>query len=838
MVADRYVVVASLGAGGMGEVLRARDPRLDREVALKVLPAQRIGDAVATARLLREARAAAALEHPNIVPVYDVGPTGDGGAYLAMQLVAGESLRDRLRAQGSLPLRDVRKIVGEVGAALAFAHDAGVVHRDVKPDNVMLREGDGAAVVLDFGLAKRVEKGDAATLTAEGAMVGTPAYLAPEQARGAPVDARADQFALGVMTYELLAGSLPFGGESVLAIVASLLKDEAPSLEGRGLPGGVVAAVARALSKAPEDRFEDVRGFVAALGAGDDDAALAATVEAPAAPAPAPRAPRAIPVPALAAAGVVAVALAGAFVWLREPGAAPGPTPDAGAPAPVTMLTAPPPRGCSAAALPIYDEAIRVLHGGNWSAGCDLVREAAAADPRCAAAQLRRLQCGYTVGDDAESRAAFQRANLYADDLSEPQRALLDAFEPLIAQSPPDRAEFLRRQARFPERFPDDAEMLHYAALMSSASDEARLRWGARATEIDPDYADAHQAQARLLIAHGREDEALARLRTCRERAPGATDCLGDEINLLRRRGQCEEALAGIPTFRARSGDVSWGSGMEASLRASLGQPDDAILPLAARARPDVGALLRAQLAAFRGRLDEVIAVVEGAGPPPSELTLVHRILETLAAEARLERGEADAAAALAQAAAAARERALASVRVVPEDIYWDLRMIEIAAPITPEARIVALRGRVRAAIERLERAGPLERWALEEASGVRDAADAERALRAIETPPETGSVPTLVFTARALALAGRHADAIARYRRVVRGCEQLAFPFLTMRAHVELGDALEASGDHAGACAAWRVVDARWGDTAPRSVTVRAAAERLSTCGATAAPP
>jgi tRNA A-37 threonylcarbamoyl transferase component Bud32 len=272
-IADRYVIEERLGEGGMGVVFRARDERLGRAVAVKVLLASSVGDAAARARLVREARAAAGLEHPGIVHVYDVGETADGGAFLVMELVRGKSLRDRI-AEGGLTVAEASRVVLDVARALSFAHTAGFVHRDVKPDNVMVRD-DGRAVILDFGLAKSftasalaqtIDAG-ALTLTAKGAMVGTPAYLAPEQAQGEAADARVDQFALAVMAYEVFTGRLPWQGQTAAAVVASLMRDDPEPVQSSrpDLPPELDAVLRRALQKRPEGRFADVEAFAARL---------------------------------------------------------------------------------------------------------------------------------------------------------------------------------------------------------------------------------------------------------------------------------------------------------------------------------------------------------------------------------------------------------------------------------------------------------------------------------------------------------------------------------------------------------------------------------------------
>ena len=264
---DRYVIEGVLGRGGMGEVYDALDTRLGRRVALKLISAG--GDGQANARMLREARAAASFEHPNAVTVFDVGEA-DGETYLAMELVRGKPMRAYV-GDPAVPVGRRLRWLCDAARALGAAHRQGIVHRDVKPDNVMIRE-DGAVKVLDFGIARRhstidpsaptaVDAPPLRTLTADGVVVGTPLYSAPEQLRSEHLDGRADQFAWAVMAYELLSGAPPWRTDADgVALLAQILSSEPPPLAGKApdLPAAVAAAVHRALSKKPDDRFTDI----------------------------------------------------------------------------------------------------------------------------------------------------------------------------------------------------------------------------------------------------------------------------------------------------------------------------------------------------------------------------------------------------------------------------------------------------------------------------------------------------------------------------------------------------------------------------------------------------
>ena len=275
-----YEVVARLGAGGMGEVWRARDPRLEREVALKVLPAVAVADQTARLRLEREARMAAKLNHPGICTIHEVGEA-EGQAYIAMELVAGQSLADRLAA-GRLPMEQAIRLGQQMADALSHAHEHGVVHRDFKAANVVVTP-EGRAKVLDFGLAKplRGEDLEAATtltqasLTEAGAIIGTLAYMAPEQLRGKPADARSDVWALGVVLYEMAAGKRPFAGETGFEVSSAIL-NQPPRALPAGVPPAVAAIIERCLAKEPSQRYQragEVRSALEAMLTGSAPAA-------------------------------------------------------------------------------------------------------------------------------------------------------------------------------------------------------------------------------------------------------------------------------------------------------------------------------------------------------------------------------------------------------------------------------------------------------------------------------------------------------------------------------------------------------------------------------------
>src|SRR5688572_3379968 len=263
-----YEIGSAIGAGGMGEVYRARDTRLDRDVAIKILPEPFASDPERVARFEREAKTLAALSHPNIAIVHGVEDV-NGSRALVMELVHGPTLADRIAA-GRIGLDDAVDIARQVAAALEAAHSQGIVHRDLKPANVKIRD-EGTVKVLDFGLAKALSpaaaSGSGLTMsptlslqaTNAGVILGTAAYMAPEQARGRAVDTRADIWAFGVVLFEMLAGQRPFDGESISDTLASILKSEPQwSALPSDVPPSVVRVLRRCLQKDPQKRLQHI----------------------------------------------------------------------------------------------------------------------------------------------------------------------------------------------------------------------------------------------------------------------------------------------------------------------------------------------------------------------------------------------------------------------------------------------------------------------------------------------------------------------------------------------------------------------------------------------------
>jgi eukaryotic-like serine/threonine-protein kinase len=284
IIEGKYRLERLLGKGGMGTVFLAHDLTLEREVAIKVLPPDVSQDEQVVRRFQQEAKTAAKLDHPNIIPIYRVESEG-GLNYFVMKYISGTSLEDLLEKKEPLPVSEVQRILWEAACALGHAHQRGVVHRDVKPANIMF-DHDGRVMLTDFGISKALQA--ATGFTATGMIIGTPHYMAPEQGKGAPVDGRADQYSLGIVGYRMITAELPFSGDSVHTIIYKHIYEEPPlaSVKRPDLPGTLTVAISRALSKDPDQRFPTMEEFATAVW---PEQPVATPVKGRSAPRPRPR---------------------------------------------------------------------------------------------------------------------------------------------------------------------------------------------------------------------------------------------------------------------------------------------------------------------------------------------------------------------------------------------------------------------------------------------------------------------------------------------------------------------------------------------------------------------
>jgi serine/threonine protein kinase len=322
LIAGRYELEKLVGSGGMSNVFRAHDRLLERDVAIKILHEQYTRDDDYVERFRREARAVARLAHPNIVTVIDRGEQ-EGRQFIVFEYVEGQNLKELTR-DGPLEVRQAIDLTLQVARALSFAHDRGLVHRDVKPQNVLLNE-DGQAKVTDFGIARSL---DVQGVTQTGTVLGTSDYIAPEQARGQRVDPKTDIYSLGAVLYELLVGEVPFSGDNFVAVAMRHVNEPVPSvLEHRpDCPARLDLAIQRAMAKDPDDRFEsmdelcdELEACLAELdGRGDEGATMIVPPVRPPRKARAPRRPRRFPVTPMLIVLAGALVAAGAYLLLRD----------------------------------------------------------------------------------------------------------------------------------------------------------------------------------------------------------------------------------------------------------------------------------------------------------------------------------------------------------------------------------------------------------------------------------------------------------------------------------------------------------------------------------------
>jgi serine/threonine-protein kinase len=602
-----YTVEKLLGSGGMGEVYLALDERLHRKVALKIM-ARSEGEEQSkesAARLLREARAAASLTHPNVVAVFDVGESG-GRVFLAMEYVVGKTLRELLVERDIGWQRKLRWLV-DAARALGAAHRSGLVHRDIKPENVMVRD-DGLVKVLDFGIARRtgasgvdptakteVAPVDIGTLTGKGLVVGTPMYMAPEQLKGGVPDPRTDQFAWGVMAFEVLAGERPWPTKSdLLAAVATILTEPPDTLRKRApeVPPAIESAIARTLSRDPEQRFADMDEVADALEplairlssaehmaltqrSRDSKPALAtlesATDGGDTAPSrisgdlPAERESGGAPITRQAMVTAkspqhpnqpvqppprqkrrwhfllgVGVALAGVAVWykLRKPPVTVVPPPPPSASSSTTLVPAPPP--VAPEALAAYQEGMQLWRDGSPSRARTRLEHATDIDSGYASAHL--LLALILVHSDASvARARFQDAFSHRAKLSPSEAVLLDAVEPLFRASA-DANEAETRLASFVGDKGKDVIglfMLGFVRESRSEFEKAKEAFE-RAIAADAGFIPAWKAKGDVERLMGNADAALALYDQCLKKSPAAAICLEQRLLVRRDRGDCE----------------------------------------------------------------------------------------------------------------------------------------------------------------------------------------------------------------------------------------------------------------------------------------------------------
>jgi serine/threonine-protein kinase len=838
----RFVLLEELGRGGMGVVYRAHDESLGRDIALKVLPANKERDANRRARFLREARSAGSVIHSNVVVVHEVGED-DGSPFIAMELVPGKSLRDVL-AGGSMAPDEVVRLARGIAKGLAAAHARGVIHRDLKPENVIVND-EGVPKILDFGLAKLREHDDApretstqnepapALTTEEGHVLGTPSYMSPEQAAGRAADARTDLFSLGVVLYEALSGARPFLGDSSHEIVAAVLRDDPPPLrEARpDVPARLAAIVMRCLEKSPADRFASADELLAALdGIESTNAGVAATAVPPA------KRRWMLGAGALVAVGVASTALA-----LSRMNAAPSAS--SPATAPLKMTDAPMPNSQNAAALAAYRAGLQDLHDGSIWTGRQLMARAIALDPSFAAAYVR--DCTFRITSDFTPRpcvVARQQRSL----LSERDRAIVDLVEPLITSDTPDFVAAAARGASIAERYPQDAEIALYAAMLYlTAGNMTELRrWCDRALALDPSFAPVLWARERAC-----EDEAcsIREMETCLRVSPGAATCSRTLGLTKAKSGACDEydaisrnTLAMEPEgigARVQRIDALVSSGRPRfettplfdaikKLSGGLEEPQRDITPPAVAAHYGAFAEAKEKLAALsRRRYGLEVLLAEETRDRQASLEAAQALIAQHAS-ANGELGwdpEGDGLALL----VARRAGAISQAELDAKRKAWVEQMTGGTTDVQPKWGALALRA--------ASASSPEEARAVLESIGC--AGDARGC-----APPyvvRLFSIKVDAIVGHAALLAGHVDEALPLLERTAKTCTVTLLNegpgvFTRVHARFELAEALAKKGDVAGACEWYAKVVDQWGAAKPPSVTAENARARMKAlaCG------
>ncbi len=829
----QFRIDAKLGAGGMGVVYRATDTKLRREVAIKVLPESLAGDDERRSRLLREARSAAAITHPNLAAIHDVGEA-DGRVFIVMELVEGESLRARLAAAGRLGVSEAIRVAREMLRGLAGAHEKGVIHRDLKPENVMLAK-DGTVKILDFGLAKVREVESALALqdtaTDEGRVMGTPAYMSPEQAAGKSIDARSDLFSLGVVLYEMASGERPFGGATTAEILAAVLRDEPRRLDG--LDEALERVILRCLRKAPDERFASADEMLAAL----DTIGTAR---------PAGRRWLGI----VATSGVAAALAIALGLRATVPTHATTPVPSVTVNV-TTLVNLPPPPTSVPEAASEYAAGLEMMHDDNFGMANQHFIRASELDPGLAAAYMRTAMTGLALLSPEAKRAAYAKAAGLRKQLTERDRDLLEAMEPVLQFTQPDGGEALRRLDALTRRYPSDAEIFMWIGIMNYAT-PASLAPSTRATELDPRDAQSWETRGMALLSMGRTEEARAAFERGVATSVGASDpylwlgfadwvdgrCADFERN-IRRAADRAPWYAGYWLLWAKVGNSRSPQVIREAATQAIGTTPEPRRAIAA-------AELESQLAMLDGDFERAADLMEkeaatlAADPLARTEQQPHYALAMRQVGARLETGDLAGA------------RAAASAYVEQADSWTAESSLTHGVDLWPylyrlgrggsggleaeRAKWIATRGEMGAV------RGVLWIYAYAAPALTRDEADA--ALRALpEYVPLSPVVVGMGFPSndvgipdgevgRVYLLANRVDEALPFLRHAVAECGVFHSPFAHVHAALDLGRALEAKSDTPGACDAYARVLARFGNAKPRSVSADTARARRKALG------
>jgi serine/threonine-protein kinase len=903
----RYVIEALLGEGGMGQVYRARDTNLHRKVALKVLLVPRDNDkqwVEAKARMLREARAAAALEHPNAVGIYDLGEIEDT-PYIAMELVLGKNLHAYVGEQ-NVPWETRLRWLVDAASALAAAHEAGIVHRDVKPENVMVRE-DGRIKVLDFGIARRAtgsastsDEAEAATakdpgigggtLTGKGVIIGTLRYMPPEQLAGKPLDGRADQFAWGVMAYELFAGDTPWPAHNdVIATVTALVTTEAPPLAPRApfLPAEVASAIERTLAKSPDARFASMAELIAAIEPFAAPPVQHASVPPRRISVPVPvstretvdpnaataafgattgtekglavdrkstekQAPRSMTRAALGIGVVAAVALTGYAVVHHGSNDAVGTTSAASAVAsaakPLALTDLPVPASKNEAAITDYREAVQAQHDANWDAAEKNFNEAIAGDPSMGAAHLR-LALLLVFSSPTEARAHFSKATELRASMSPYDLALYDGITPLFALDPPDWAAAEHDLDVATTKAPNDAELyaqLGWVRTVAGKWEEAHVAL-AKALAIDPKYGAAQRAQTLAFQLAGDIDGVLRSAAECLKATPNAAACVHERLIAHSLANKCTDYEADGKRLVAINPSSYEGYQVAAQAQLALGRsPDGAWESLRVGWKNASGdrALqehydrsMMTALLADRAALDKELDAFFDAVKDSSE-RYWHTQPAWLRVSELMELGQDDKAAQAADEYLRKKDAWSADPGVDMWTIALDLqprfdKALQRGGKITAAELTQRRTAFVDGWRPRLSPNVARYLWIYGYAASIDTKEEAQKALDEL---PKFSPLPSFRYSEIADAeighvylLAGRVDEALPLLARGAGRCDVFEDPFMWMHASLWLAQAHEAKGHKDEACSAYKNVATRWAGFGTKSLSVKEAKAKLA---------